>query len=42
MDGSSLVASVNAFCIIYERSVVIEAWDNICSVDVDLGVDEDV
>jgi len=39
MDGSLSVASVNASCIICERSVVIEAWDKMDSVDVDVYVD---
>ena len=40
------MASLNAFCIIYESSVVIDEWDQIGSLDVDvdveLGVDVDV
>ena len=39
MDGSSPVASVNASCIICDRSVVIEAWDKIGYIDVDVDVD---
>ena len=36
MDGWLSVASVTTFCIICERSVVIETWDKIGSVDVDV------